>query len=131
MVNHSELSEHHACAFVGLSRHTYYHESQTSALNGELGSKIGETACTSTYTRRRYHIFHDVLSPQCPNINHKRVYRLFTTEVLSIRKSKKTKRIGVRIPLVAALAVNQAWEACTLPVMPFVDLASSLGASNA
>ena len=97
----------------------------------ELQSKILETAYTQTRTRRRYHIFHDVLSPQCPNINHKRVYRLFTTEVLSIRKSKKPKRIGVRVPLVAALAVNQTWETWTLPAMPFVDLASSLGASNA
>ena len=52
-------------------------------------------------------MIHDVLSPQFPNINHERVYRLFTAEVLSIRKRKKTKRIGVRVPLVAALAVNQ------------------------
>ena len=109
MVNHNKLSERHACAFVGLSRDTYRHESQTSALNVELQSKIVETA----HTRRLwgYRMIHDVLSPQFPNINHKRVYRLFTAEVLSIRKSKKTKRIGVRVPLVVALAVTQTWEA--------------------
>ena len=43
-------------------------------------------------------------------INHKRVYRLYTAEGLSIRKRKKAKRIGVRVPLVAALAVNQTWS---------------------
>ena len=43
-------------------------------------------------------------------INHKRVYRPYTAEGLSIRKRKKTKRIGVRVPLVAALAVNQTWS---------------------
>ena len=28
----------------------------------------------------------------------------------SIRKRQKTKRIGVRVPLVAALSVNQTWS---------------------
>ena len=52
-------------------------------------------------------MIHDVLRPQFLNINHKRVYRIYTAEGLSIRKRKKTKRTGVRVPLVAALAVNQ------------------------
>ena len=52
-------------------------------------------------------MIHDVLRPQFLNINHKRVCRIYTAEGLSIRKRKKTKRTGVRVPLVAALAVNQ------------------------
>ena len=55
-------------------------------------------------------MIHDVQRPQFPGINHKRVYLLYTAEGLSIRKRKKTKRIGVRVPLVAALAVNQTWS---------------------
>ena len=91
--------------------------------------KIVETA----HARRRwgYRMIHDILRPQFPGINHKRVYRLYTAEGLSIRKRKKTKRVGVRVPLVAAMAVNPTWEAWTSSVMPFVDLASSPGASNA
>jgi hypothetical protein len=57
-----------------------------------------------------YRMIHDVLRPQYPNINHKRVSRLYTAEGLSIRKRKKAKRIGVRVQLVAALAVNQTWS---------------------
>ena len=76
-------------------------------------------------------MIHDVLRPQYPGINHKRIYRTYTAEGLSIRKRKKTKCVGVRVPLVAALAVKQTWEAWTLSVMPFVDLASSLGAASA
>jgi putative transposase len=81
---------------------------QTSALNVELREQIVQTA----HARRRwgYRMIHDVLRPQYPGINHKRVYRLYTAEGLSIRKRKKTKRIGVRVPLVAALAVNQTWS---------------------
>jgi len=92
-----------AAEWVPVTRH-----SQTSALNVELRDRIVETA----HARRRwgYRMIHDVLRPQYPNINHKRVYRLYTTEGLSIRKRKKNKRIGVRVPLVAALAVNQTWS---------------------
>ena len=97
MVNHHKLSERHACALVGLSRDSYRHVSQTSALNVDLRGSIVETA----HARRRwgYRMIHDVLRPQYPDINHKRVYRIYTAEGLSIRKRKKTKRVGVRVPL--------------------------------
>ena len=102
------MSERHACALVGLSRDTYRHVGQTSALNVELRQHIVQTA----HARRRwgYRMIHDVLRPQYPGINHKRMYRLYTAEGLSIRKRKKAKRIGVRVPLVAALTVNQTWS---------------------
>ena len=108
MVGEHHLSERHACALVGLSRDTYRHVSQTSALNVELREKIVQTA----HERRRwgYRMIHDVLRPQYPDINHKRVYRIYTVEGLSIRKRKKAKRIGVRVPLVAAMALNQTWS---------------------
>ena len=108
MVTNHQLSERHACALVGLSRDTYRNIPQLSALNAELLGKIIETA----HTRRRwgYRMIHDLLRPQYPNINHKRVYRLYTQEGLAIRKRKKTKRVGVRVPLVAAKVVNQTWS---------------------
>ena len=102
------MSERHACALVGLSRDTYRHVGKTSALNMELREQIVQTA----HARRRwgYRMIHDVLRPHYPGINHKRVYRIYTAEGLSIRKRKKTKRIGVRVPLVAAMEVNQTWS---------------------
>jgi putative transposase len=108
MVTEHHMSERHACALVGLSRDTYRHVGQTSALNVELRDQIIQTA----HTRRRwgYRMIHDVLRPQYPGINHKRVYRLYTAAGLSIRKRKKTQRIGVRVPLVAALTLNQTWS---------------------
>ncbi len=91
MVNEHHMSERRACALVGLSRDTYRHSGHTSALNAELRDKIVETA----HARRRwgYRMIHDVLRPQYPGINHKRVYRIYTAEGLSIRKRKKAKRI--------------------------------------
>ena len=55
-------------------------------------------------------MIHEVLRPQYPNINNMHVYRIYTAECLSIREHKKTKRIGVRVPLMPALAVNQTWS---------------------
>lgn len=108
MVNEHQMSERHACALVGPSRDTYRHVGHASALNVELRDQIIQTA----HTRGRwgYRMIHDVLRPQYPDIKHKRVYRLYTAEGLSIRKRKKTKRVGVRVPLVAAMAVNQTWS---------------------
>ena len=76
MVSAHQMSERHACALVGLSRDTLRHVGKTSALNVELRDKIVETA----HTRRRwgYRMIHDVLRPQYPEINHKRVYRIYT-----------------------------------------------------
>ena len=72
---------------MGLSRNTLHHEGQTSALNMELREQIVQTA----HARRRwgYRMIHDVLRPQYPSINHKRVYRIYKAEGLSIRKRKK------------------------------------------
>lgn len=108
MVAEHSMSERHACALVGLSRDTYRHVGQASALNVELRDKIVETA----HARRRwgYRMIHDVLRSHYSGINYKPVYRIYTSEGLPIRKRKKTKRDGVRVPLVAAMAVNQTWS---------------------
>ena len=128
MVNHHQLSERHACTLLGLSRDSYRREIQASGLNVELRQKIVQIA----HERRRwgYRMIHDVLRPQYTGINHKRVPRIYTGEGLSIRKRKKAKRMGLRVPLVAALAVNQTWS------MAFVSdaiyrLVPSPGASSA
>ena len=99
--------------------HENYHKSRVcidpihaglwvSALNVQLCEHIVQTA--HAHRRWGYRMIHDVLRPQYPRINHKRLYRIYTAEALSIRKRKKTKRIGVRVPLVAALALNLTWS---------------------
>ena len=75
-------------------------------------------------------MIHSVLRPQYPNINHQRVYRIYTAEGLRIRKLNKIKRVDVRVPLVAALAVNHlgVW---TSSAMPTAGPAPFPGASSA
>ena len=64
----------------GLSRDTYSHQSQASALNVPLRDQTIQTA--HTLRRWGYRMIHDVLRPQFPGINHKQVYRLYTAERL-------------------------------------------------
>ncbi len=86
MVSEHRPSERHACALVGLSRDACRYVCQTSALNAELREQIVQTA----HQRRRwgYRMIHDVLCRQCPGINHKRIYRIYNAEGLSIGKRK-------------------------------------------
>ena len=63
--------------------------------------------------RRRfgYRRIHDLLRPEHPGINHKRVYRLYKAADLAVRKRRKAKRpMSERVPLQAASMVNEAWS---------------------
>jgi len=59
-------------------------------MTAELGNKIVEIA----HTRRRFGFrrIHDLLRPEYPGVNHKRVYRLYSAANLAVRKRKKIKR---------------------------------------
>jgi putative transposase len=117
-----QLSERHACALVGLSRDSYRNRPLVSALNLALRQKIVATA--QAHRRWGYRMIHAALRPAYPGINPKRVYRLYRQEGLAIGKRKKCKRVGVRVPLVAASALNQTWsmdfvsDAIAMPGLP-------------
>ena len=65
------------------------------------------------HVRRRfgYRRIHDLLRPEFPGINHKRVYRLYRMADLAVRKRRKSKRpTSERVPLQPAARVNAAWS---------------------
>ncbi len=88
MIEQHHLSERRACRLVGLTRDAYRHPPVASPLNRELSGQIIELA----HVRRRfgYRRLHDLLRPAYPQINRKRVYRLFTEAQLTVRKSSLT-----------------------------------------
>ena len=109
MVNEHHLSERRACRLVGLSRDCYRHPPQADQATVELHEKIVEIA----HVRRRfgYRRIHDLLRPQFPGVNHKRVYRLYRQANLAVRRRKKGKRpVNERIPLQLARTVNEVWS---------------------
>ena len=73
MVAEYHLSERRACRLVGLSRDSYRHPPQHDAQTRALVERMTEIA----QTRRRfgYRRIHDLLRPEFPSLNHKRLYR--------------------------------------------------------
>ena len=109
MIESFDLSERRACRLVGLSRDSYRHPPPVSEQNAALSAAIIDIA----QVRRRfgYRRIHDLLRPQFPEVNHKRVYRLYSAADLAVRKRKKAKRpINERVPLQLARAVNEVWS---------------------
>ncbi|WP_373423322.1 IS3 family transposase [Variovorax paradoxus] len=120
MIGECDLSERRACRLVGLSRDSYRNPPEANAMTQELSSKIVEIA----HARRRfgYRRIHDMLRPNFPGVNHKRVYRLYSAANLAVRKRKKAKRpISERVPLQLATTVNEVWS------MDFVSDSLSTG----
>jgi len=109
MVLEHHLSERRACRLVGLSRDSYRHPPETDQMTKDLTGKIVEIA----QERRRfgYRRIHDMLRPEFPGVNHKRVYRLYSEANLTVRRRKKVKRSACeRVPLQLAQNVNEVWS---------------------
>ena len=109
MIEQFDRSERRACRLVGLSRDSYRHPPQADQATKNLSDKIVEIA----QARRRfgYRRVHDMLRPEFPGVNHKRVYRLYSASNLAVRKRKKAKRpISERVPLQIAQSVNEVWS---------------------
>lgn len=81
----------------------------TSTQTAALKARIVEIA----QARRRfgYRRVHDLLRPDFPGVNHKRVYRLYSDANLAVRKRKKVRRpASERTPLNIATQVNEVWS---------------------
>ncbi len=114
MIAQHHLSERRACRLVGLSRDSYRNPPVVDEATQQLSAKIVEIA----QVRRRfgYRRIHDLLRPQFPGVNHKRVYRLYSQAQLAVRKRKKIRRAASeRVPLTVPSRVNEVW------IMDFVS----------
>jgi len=109
MIEQFDLSERHACGLVGLSRDSYRQPPVPDEATVLLSTAIIHVA----QVRRRfgYRRIHDLLRPTFPNVNHKRVYRLYSVAKLAVRKRKKIRRPdSERVPLQIAQKVNEVWS---------------------
>ena len=109
MIEQLDLSERRACRLVGLSRDSYRRPPMPDQATQTLSAAIIDLA----HARRRfgYRRIHDLLRPKFPDVNHKRVYRLYCAANLAVRKRKKAKRpMSERVPLQIAQNVNEVWS---------------------
>ena len=109
MLELTTLSERRACRLAGLSRDAFRHPPQPTAATQRLSARIIELA----QIRRRfgYRRLHDLLRPEFPSVNHKKVYRLYQEANLAVRRRKKAKRpTSERQPLTPADSPNAVWS---------------------
>lgn len=94
---------------MGLSRDSYRHPPTVDQATLDLHEKIVEIA--HVRWRFGYRRIHDLLRPQFPGVDHKRVYRLYRQANLAVRRRKKSKRpINERVSLQLARMVNVVWS---------------------
>ena len=102
-----ELSQRRACGLMELYRATCRYRRRRSE-DQRLRVRLRELA----EARRRfgYRRLQVLLEREGWQVNHKRVYRLYVEEKLSLRRKRGRKRSTVRQPLPAAVAANQVWS---------------------
>ena len=84
-------SQRQACRFVGLSRSTVRYQARPRADEAQLVERLKEFA--RKRRRRGYRLAHRELRRTGTIINHKRVYRLWKREGLSVPARRGRKRV--------------------------------------
>jgi len=102
-----ELSQRRACGLMELYRATCRYRRRRGA-DERLRVRLRELA----EARRRfgYRRLQVLLQREGWQVNHKRIYRLYVEEKLSLRRKRGRKRSTVRQPLPDAVAANQVWS---------------------
>ena len=102
-----ELSQRRACGLMELYRATCRYQQRRSE-DQPLRVRLRELA--EERHRFGYRRLQVLLEREGWQVNHKRVYRLYVEEKLSLRRKRGPKRSTVRQPLPAAVAANQVWS---------------------
>ena len=102
-------SQRQACRFVGLSRSTARYEARPRADEAQLVERLKEFA--RKRRRRGYRLAHRELRRTGTIINHKRVYRLWKREGLSVPARRSRSRVRRTAPPRSLVAdrPNQVW----------------------
>lgn len=107
-INKKSYSQRRACRLVGQHPRTYRYRSKSDD-NGVLRTRLVKLA--SERRRFGYRRLHLLLRREGFLINHKKLFRIYREERLTVRKRGGRKRaIGTRAPLQLPLGPNQRWS---------------------
>lgn len=108
LVGHHGMSERRACKATGFCRMTVRYQT-TRADDGVLRERMKAMAAE----RRRfgYRRLHVLLRREGFAVNHKRLFRIYREERLTVRRRGGRKRaIGTRAPMLTPLKPNERWS---------------------
>ena len=103
------LSQRRACRLAGLSLSTCRYSAQRPAADAQLSLRITELAPE----RRRfgYRRIWQLLRREGLDVNHKRVYRIYHPNGLSVKRRRRRKGLATeRLPLLRPDAPNLTWS---------------------
>ena len=109
MCDATGLSQRRACRLAGLSLSTCRYESHRPAADTYLSGRITELALE----RRRfgYRRIWQLLRREGLHVNHKRVYRIYHLNGLSVKRRRRRKGLATgRLPLLRPDAPNLTWS---------------------
>jgi putative transposase len=103
-----KVGRRRACQLVRLNRSSYYYKSQAQ---DQTPLKIRLRDLAAARVRYGYRRLHVLLQREGWKVNHKRVYRIYVQEGLSLRLKRSKKRVAVaRVPCPPATAPNERWS---------------------
>lgn len=103
-----DLSQRRACGLIGMGRSSYVYQPRRPR-DETLRVRLGELAAARPrYGYRRLHL---LLRREGNVVNHKRIYRLYREDGLTVRRRRR-KRIAAsaRRPLPVPTRVNERWS---------------------
>ncbi len=108
LMGQHEMSERRACKAIGSCRMTIRYNS-TRPDDKDLRERM--TALARERRRFGYRRLHVLLRREGHAVNHKKLYRLYREEKLTVRKRGGRKRaIGTRAPMLVPIQPNERWS---------------------
>jgi putative transposase len=107
-IDEKGYSQRHACALIGIAPKTYRYIS----LRGD-DVALRNRLCTLAGQRRRfgYRRLHILLRREGVELNHKKLFRLYREERLTVRRRGGRKRaLGTRAPMTLPQGADQRWS---------------------
>ena len=103
-----DVSERRACDLIDLQRSTFRYRSRRD----DEGLKDALLELASRWPRFGYRRLHALLLRAGWEVNHKRVYRLYRSEGLAVRRKRKRKRVAEasRAPREAPRQIDEQWS---------------------
>jgi putative transposase len=108
LVEAREMSERRACKAIGCCRMTMRYQTTRA---DDAGIRQRMTAIAQQRRRFGYRRLHVLLKREGYVINHKRLFRLYREEKLTVRRRGGRKRaVGTRAPILIPMAPNDRWS---------------------
>lgn len=107
-INEKNYSQRRACDLAGIAAKVYRYRSR----RGDDGALRARLRCLAAYRRRfGYRRLHLLLKREGIKVNHKKLFRLYRDERLTVRKRGGRKRaLGTRVPMTVPQAKNERWS---------------------